>query len=972
LRSPLSRERWTKVQSLFVAAAELPPEQRRQLVEEQSQGDEELRDEVFSLLRYDSSGPDIQEAVEQGARSILTNVRLEGTLLGPWRVERELGRGGMSVVYLAIRADGQFSRRVAIKVIKRGMDTAAVVERFQRERRILAALDHPYIARLLDGGTTADGLPYIVMDYVEGLPINDWCDERGLGVEQRCELIAKVCDAVAYAHRNLVIHRDLKPGNVLVGPDGNPKLLDFGIAKVLGDGFDRGETLETRIPLRALTPEYASPEQVAGSVVGTSTDVYSLGVVLFELLAGSRPQSGEEKVSAAALRSGRNARWVRRVGGDLDTILHMALRAEPERRYLSVEKLGKDLRSYLAGLPVEARDESLVYRCGKFMRRHRIGTLAAGLMVVSIVAGVTSTLWQARKAQSEKQIAEARRAEAEQEREIARTEATKSAAARLQAEDEHAEADRQRSEAEAQKRIAESARERAERNFQQTREMAGKFLFDFHDSIANLTGATPARKLAVDTGLRYYDLLLKDAAGNRELLKEIARGYDRLGDVQGNIYFSNLGDIPGSEASYRKALAIRDGIADPSPEFLMDRMRGYVRLGQAMLGKDDYGAAARYFKLALALGEDGPAAPFRQERDIHGQAWSLLGDALAYAGARGEAIAAYSRMLALRLQIAHDEGGTVGSTAGVATAHVKLAEQYELAGRRAEALEHAQPALDGYRSVAAADPASIPKLRVVCIATIWAARLVRAGVGEDVFPRLEVGRQLDVCAAASERMIAADPDNRRALFDLAYFDVELGDWQQGENDRKGAAATWNRGVVMLRKLADTSTAGASANEQIFVQLYRRLADSATDSKGYGEALEDLTQAENYAAALEKQQPDSLICLEFRAEIARARADVYMAQKLWPNAISEVRASITANEAIAMRDPENQKPLSETAADYIFLARCLAESGRRQDGLSAVNTAMDRYAAITSRRALDPAEERRRTEAQTLLADWKGR
>jgi tetratricopeptide (TPR) repeat protein len=290
-----------------------------------------------------------------------------------------------------------------------------------------------------------------------------------------------------------------------------------------------------------------------------------------------------------------------------------------------------------------------------------------------------------------------------------------------------------------------------------------------------------------------------------------------------------------------------------------------------------------------------------------------------------------------------------------------------LACRRVEALEHARPALDGYRRVAAADPASIPKMRVVCIATIWAARLARAGVGEDAFPRAEVGRQLDLCAAASEKMVAADPDNRRALFDLAYFDVESGDWQQGEGDQKGAAATWSRGVAILNKLSDTTTAGASANEQIFVHLYRRLADSATDSEKYAEALEDLTQAEAYTAAIEKQQPDSLICLQFRAEIARARADVFKAQKLWPNAIGEVRTSIAADDAIALRDPENQKPLSEAAADYILLARCLVESGRRQDSLSAVNTAMDRYAAITSRRALDPVEERRRAEAQTLLA-----
>ena len=216
MRNPLSRERWLKVEDLFMAAASLPPENRRSFIASRCDGDDQLLEEVSSLLRYDTSGPDIEQSLgieatlRHGARGVLTGEPLENTLLGPWRVERELGRGGMSVVYLAMRSDGQFSKKVAIKVIKRGMDTAAVVERFRRERRILAALDHPSIARLLDGGTTADGLPYIVMDYVEGLPIDRWCDTRGLGVEERCELIAKVCDAVAYAHRNLVVHRDLK------------------------------------------------------------------------------------------------------------------------------------------------------------------------------------------------------------------------------------------------------------------------------------------------------------------------------------------------------------------------------------------------------------------------------------------------------------------------------------------------------------------------------------------------------------------------------------------------------------------------------------------------------------------------------------------------------------------------------------------------------------------------------------------
>jgi tetratricopeptide (TPR) repeat protein len=280
----------------------------------------------------------------------------------------------MSEVYLATRADGRFSKTVAIKVIRRGMDTKAVIDRFHAERRILAALDHPYIARLLDGGETPSGLPYIVMEYVEGLPIDRWCQDRRATVEQRCQLAGKVCDAVAYAHRNLVIHRDLKPGNILVDGDGNPRLLDFGIASLLDGTAESG-------PLRPFTPEYASPEQISGAPVGTATDVYSLGMVLRELLTGAK--------------------------ADLDGILQMACREEPERRYLSVDALALDLRAYLAGRPVAAHPDSLRYRATKFVRRNRLGVTAAAAVLLALTGGIIVSTWEAERANSEAATAKA-------------------------------------------------------------------------------------------------------------------------------------------------------------------------------------------------------------------------------------------------------------------------------------------------------------------------------------------------------------------------------------------------------------------------------------------------------------------------------------------------------------------------------------------------------------------------------------
>ncbi len=389
------------MEAIFQAGVDLPPAEREAYLENQCRGDPELRDEVFSLLQFDlAEEPPLLDAINAGVANVLGDDPGVGPMLGPYRIEREIGRGGMSVVYLAARADGEFHKRVAVKLIKRGMDTASVIQRLRRERRILAGLEHPSIAHLLDGGTTAEGLPWIAMEYIEGLPIHRFCDERGLSIEERCLLLSKVCDAVAYAHRNLVVHRDLKPSNILIAPDGNPKLLDFGIAKLLSEDEMDGEEPLTRGRSVLLTPEYASPEQIRRSPVTTASDVYSLGVVLFEILTGQRPYrlanaswqemervvcGGESKKPSAAV--GLPARTRRRLAGDLDNIVLMAMRKDVARRYGRAEQLAEDLRRHCQGLPVHARRDTLLYRGGKFLRRNWTAAVAGLLIAASLATG---------------------------------------------------------------------------------------------------------------------------------------------------------------------------------------------------------------------------------------------------------------------------------------------------------------------------------------------------------------------------------------------------------------------------------------------------------------------------------------------------------------------------------------------------------------------------------------------------------
>ncbi len=413
---------WRRLEDVFFAALERPPAERAALLERECAGSAELRAEVEQLLAAHESGTGL--AIE---RSLLGGDTAgseagAGMRAGPWRLVRRLGEGGMGDVWLAERAEGEYHQLAAVKLVRAGWRPAELLARFRRERQLLARLVHPNIARLLDGGTTESGEPYLAMEYVEGEPIAAWCRGRGLSLRQRLELFLPVCDAVRFAHANLVVHRDLKPANILVTADGRPVLLDFGIAKLLA--HDETDAALTQADDRLLTPEYAAPEQLRGEPVTAATDVWGLGVLLYELLSGARPFRGaggtrtetERRVletepappsSALAARAAAGEPDARAVApgalrGDLDAIVMMALRKEPERRYPSAEQLGEDVRRWLGDLPVRARPESVGVRMRKYVRRHRAGVVAASLLGLSLLAfGIVAT-FQARRIAEER------------------------------------------------------------------------------------------------------------------------------------------------------------------------------------------------------------------------------------------------------------------------------------------------------------------------------------------------------------------------------------------------------------------------------------------------------------------------------------------------------------------------------------------------------------------------------------------
>ncbi|HEU5135271.1 MAG TPA: serine/threonine-protein kinase [Steroidobacteraceae bacterium] len=509
----MSITHWDQVKTLFAGALAIPREDRGAYLTLESGGDAALIAEVQSLLESHEQPGNFLDTVtheyrlQAFAASGATPSRI-GERIGAYRIVGMLGAGGMGDVFKAVRDDDQYHAEVAIKLMRADVRSSLTEQRFRIERQILAGLDHRNIARLLDGGTAEGGMPYVVMELVTGEPIDAWCDTRQLGVRERVQIFLQVCAAVSYAHQHLVVHRDLKPSNILVTADGSVKLLDFGIAKLLEAeaATDVAEANATATTLRAMTLDYASPEQVSGAHVTTVSDVYSLGVVLYRLLTGKSPYAVRTSDAArmAEILSDatptRPSHVERNVDSDLDNILLMALRKEPQRRYTSVEQLASDLRNYLTGMPVVARGNSLRYRAGKFVKRRRV-ELAAGVFVGCALLG--ALIFSVREA-----------------------------------------------------RIAERERHVAQEHFESVRNLANTMLFQLHDEMAKSAGSLKSREMLVKTSLEYLDALYKPGGSDPRLQEELGNAYIKIASIQGSDTEANRGNFTGALDSYARAIAL--------------------------------------------------------------------------------------------------------------------------------------------------------------------------------------------------------------------------------------------------------------------------------------------------------------------------------------------------------------------------------------------------------------------------------
>jgi eukaryotic-like serine/threonine-protein kinase len=772
----MTSERYRQVKVLFQEVLDVPPTARAAYLTKACAGDDALQREVESLL---ASHEEAGEFIETPAAAELTltygeaeqTAASNGQRIGPYQILREIGHGGMGAVYLATRADDQYKKRVAIKLVRRGMDSEFIVRRFRHERQILASLDHPNIARLLDGGTTQDGLPYFVMEYIEGLPMDEYCDRQQLTTAARLELFQTVCAAVQYAHQNLVVHRDLKPSNILITADGTVKLLDFGIAKLLNPELAGAEIDATMTGMRLMTPGYASPEQVRGEVITTASDVYSLGVILYELLTGHRPyhvaarpaheiaqvicESQPTKPSEAVgrteilkssdgttsnitpemvsrTRDGQPDKLRKRLSGDLDNIVLMAMRKEPHRRYASVAQLADDLRRHLAGLPVVARGDAFRYRAVKFITRHKVGVAATTMIIIALMGGMMTTLWQARK---------------------------------------------------------------AERRFNDVRKLANSFLFELHDAIEKLPGATPARALLVKRALEYLDSLAQESSGDATLQQELAAAYDKVGHIQGNPYSANLGELDGALQSYQKARAIREALLaknGQSTQTQLDLAGSHRRISDMLMQKNDLTNALQHARQSLQLIESLPQQELAntQARREQAAAYESIGEVFKEQGDVTASLEQQRRGLQIMETIAAQEPANLAVRRQLAVMLGKVAARLSATGAKAEGVDVARKSLAVYAELASAQPGNAQAKRELGVAYNTLGDLFyEAG---DVQNELEHYRQ---ALKLREELAAADPVNQQLRRDLAvsqgnfgYASAQLGnEAEMVENYRQSIA-----------------------------------------------------------------------------------------------------------------------------------------------------------------------------------------
>jgi serine/threonine protein kinase len=870
------------IDEIFLTAADMSPEEASRYVETACNGDAALIAEVEALLSSDrlsqgNIGMVVMEAAGRftGDRTQDLRKKWIGRRIGQYSIVGEIGRGGMGAVYRAVRADDQYRRAVAVKVIAQGFLTPEALARFRTERQILATLQHPNIAALLDGGETEDGAPYIVLEYIEGEPLLDYCRNRKLGVPHRLELFRALCSAVQHAHQLLVIHRDIKPGNVLVTNDGVPKLLDFGIAKLLTTDVIPGAITNTRTVQRVLTPQYASPEQIRGEQLTTASDVYSLGVLLYELLTSSSPyrttgkapvdlgrivcESHPLRLTAAPIQ---DARLRRQLSGDLENIVAMALRKEPERRYQSVQQFSDDIGRFLQGLPVSAREDTLLYVVSKLVKRNKLATAAFALLAISIVIG-----W-------------------------------------LTAINEH---------------------RRTEERFQEVRKLANTMLFDLSRDIESLPGSTQVREKLVRTGLDYLSRLSTQSE-DLSLLWDVSQGYERIGDVQGDPDGPNLGLTRDALNSYRKAMTLVQTVVRQRRDYetlsclvwlhykcgdLESRVAGATR------AIDDYNKG---LEVAAAMGRE---LSHERTDELLRQGFQRLSMAQMQAGLRKGAIESAQKATEAAVRTAAARPGS-GSEATVARTVVQLGNVLWLQGDLNHAAERFETAIATYERLLKESPGDNTLLQDLADAYRRAGDL-RGNPAQFHFGDPKMAEQYHrKSLQIAERFVLRDPRDAKAQSRYAVGLRRLGAVTRGTKPHE-AVDYYSRAIEISGALLRESP-GDLATQRDIANHRCGLAYALLNMRQYEAARQQAQAAVDMQRAILKISPDNVTVREDMVDSQIATGEVWLAQKNPKAAMPHFSEALWTARMLAEKDKDSLYTQRCHALASKWLGDCYAALG----------------------------------------------
>jgi len=857
-------------------------------------GDQRLRHAVEDLLRASTqaeANPLWNEtAIRNEARFQAAND--DATTLDRYRLIERIGAGGMGVVYKAVRADDEFSKLVAVKIVQDSDPVTAA--RLRQERQILAGLEHPNIARLLDGGTTADGRPFLVMEYVDGVPIDRYVAERQPPLRELIELFRKICSAVSYAHRNLIVHRDLKPGNILVTADGQPMLLDFGIAKLLD-----GSAQRTKTGAGALTPEYASPEQVLGAPITTASDIYSLGVLLYELVSGTRlyreTASPLELAQAITTQAPPplGAHKGRRFDSDLENIVQMTLRKEPERRYASADLLAEDLRLYATGYPVMARPATRGYRIAKFAGRNKAPVAALALVLLALVGGIAATAWQARI---------------------------------------------------------------ATQRFNDVRQLAHAAVFEYDDAIEPLPGSTPVRQKLVKDALVYLDKLSHES-GDASLQRELVEGYIKIANVQGNSYDSNLGDTAAALASIRKAVAAGERLVARDASGLNQRAlaSAYSAEADILYTTSDLTGADKDYRKSVSLAEAAvrklpPDLDTRRQLAATLRNWGDLAGAegISNMGKPAEALARYRRSLDIARELVREYPGSLPSKKELYGSRMSLADAETTAGHHAAAEEQARAALAMIREISAADPGNaMDKTEVANMSTRLAQVLEDNAKAKEAVPL--------VLAAVSimEAQVKSDPANRMLQRSLAVTELHVVNALRKSGDAAGALPHAQNALALSRQLSDADPRNVEILSDVAncdLKLAQVLMDTRDFPAALGHALKSIALLDGLLA---RAADSNLTRMHIRAGLAAG--DIELRMDRADAALGHYRqASKAAGEIVAAGAGQTSARI-DLARSQTGAAAANERLHRWRDALDGFGDAQKTWSELREVKALAPED-----------------